>query len=59
MPETSPVVSFNIRGRAVGLGWVITLVVFIACIVLLVTGKGGAYDDTGLIAALALAYLLG
>ncbi len=58
MSETSPVVSFNIRGRAFGLGWLIALVVFILCIVFFATGKGGV-NQTWLIAALALAFLLG
>ena len=50
--------TFVVRGQTVSVGWIIALLVLIACFVLWLIGKGNSME-LGLIAALALAYLLG
>ena len=52
-------IGFTVRGREVGLGWILALLVLIGCFVLWMIGKPSALMLLGLIAALALAYLLG
>lgn len=50
---------FTVHGHAVGLGWIIALLVLIACFVLLLVGGASTLILLALIGALALAYLLG
>lgn len=52
-------IGFTVRGHAVGIGWIIALLVLIACFVLWMMGSASTIMLLGLIAALALAYLLG
>jgi uncharacterized membrane protein (DUF485 family) len=54
-----PIVNFNVHGQPVSFGWIIALLVLIACFVLWLVGGVTAPMMLGLIAALALAYLLG
>lgn len=51
-------IGFTIRGQEVGLGWIIALLVLVICVVLWAISRGHSIE-LGLIAALALAYLLG
>lgn len=51
--------TFTIHGHVVGLGWILALMVLIACFVMWLVGGVTPLMLVGLIAALALAYLLG
>lgn len=52
-------IGFTVRGQEVGIGWIIALLVLIACFVLWLAGGATMPILLGLIGALALAYLLG
>ena len=52
-------IGFTVHGHAIGIGWIIALLVLIACFVLFLVGGTSTLMLLGLIAALALAYLLG
>jgi hypothetical protein len=52
-------IGFTVHGHAVGIGWIIALLVLICCLVLWLVGGATTPILIGLIAALALAYLLG
>lgn len=56
--STMPI-GFTIHGHAVGIGWILALLVLIGCFVLWIAGGTSTLMLLGLIAALALAYLLG
>lgn len=51
--------NLTIHNHTVGVGWIIALLVLIACFVLWLVGGATAVIMLGLIAALALAYLIG
>lgn len=52
---------FTVRGHAVSIGWLIALLVLIACFVIWLAAGAAATGPLvlGLIAALAVAYLIG
>jgi hypothetical protein len=51
--------NLTVHGHAIGIGWILALLVLIACFVLFLVGGVSTALLLGLIAALALAYLLG
>lgn len=51
--------TFTIQGHTLGIGWILALLVLIACFVMWLAGGASTLMLLGLIAALALAYLLG
>jgi hypothetical protein len=51
--------NFNVGSRPVSLGWIIALLVLIACFVLFLVGGVTPLMILGLIAGLAAAYLIG
>lgn len=51
--------TFNVGSRPVSLGWIIALLVLISCLVIWLAGGITPLLLLGLIAALALAYLIG
>ena len=54
-----PIVNFNVKGQAVSLGWVIALLVLVACMVVWLAGAITPALLLGMIAAIALAYVIG
>lgn len=51
--------TFTVHGHTVGIGWILALLVLIACFVFWLVGGATTPMIIGLIAALALAYLVG
>jgi hypothetical protein len=50
---------FTVRGQNVSFGWILALLVLIACFVFWLVGGAATPMIIGLIAALALAFLIG
>lgn len=50
---------FTIAGHTVGIGWLLALIVLLVCIMVWLLGGVTPLMLLGLVAALALAYLLG
>lgn len=54
-----PIVQFNVKGQPTSLGWIIAFLVLIACLVVWLAGAITPSLLLGLIAGLALAYVIG
>ena len=50
--------TLTVKNHTVGIGWILAFIVLVLCVVFWAIGKGTSIE-MGLIAALALAYLLG